>query len=103
MKLGIVRAGAGAVRGAYVVLLAQLLGEGRAHDGAALMGRSVEVAGTGLAPGGVNDYGSCQYAISSAVFGSGEDSDANASVETRTLVDLDHLGGCWVSTGGRGG
>ena len=40
----------------YVVLLAQLLGKGRTHDGAALVGRSIEVAGTGLAPGGVEDW-----------------------------------------------
>lgn len=38
----------------YVVLLAQLLGEGSAHDGAALVRGGLEVSGAALAAGGGN-------------------------------------------------
>lgn len=51
---------------AYVVLLTELLGEGSAHDGAALVGGSLEVSGAALAAGGGNHCENCQYFHSSS-------------------------------------
>lgn len=70
-------------RETYVVLLTELLGERGAHDDTTLVRGSLEVSGTALASGRRDLYNSVSKTAA-----------VRQDLSRRTLVDLDHFGGC---------